>query len=154
MQQTLEPYLAEHPFLKGMNSHHVELITGCAENRRYNPGEFLYREGDEATHFYFIRHGRLAQEILRPQKGGIVIQTSGPGDVLGWAWLFPPHFRNLDCRAVELTRVLALDGVCLREKCEQDHELGYEIMKRFAHLMEQELESMRLRLLDIYGNND
>jgi CRP/FNR family cyclic AMP-dependent transcriptional regulator len=40
----------------------------------------------------------------------------------------------------------------MRNKCEADHELGYEIMKRFAHLMEEELEALRLRLLDMYGN--
>ena len=44
-----------------------------------------------------------------------------------------------------------LDGKCLRRKCEEDHNLGYEILKRFAHIMEQRLESTRLQLLDLYG---
>lgn len=149
--QTLEPYLAEHPFLLGMQKRHIELLVGCASNVRFDEGQYIFREGEEANEFFFVRHGKLAMEIFRPHKGGIVVQTLGPGDVLGWSWLFPPHFRHLDCRAVELTRAIALDGTCMRNKCEEDHELGYEIMKRFAHLMEDELSSMRLQLLDIYG---
>ena len=51
---------------------------------------------------------------------------------------------------MEQTRVIALDGDCLRKKCDEDHELGYNIMKRFVNLMEDELMALRLQLLDIY----
>jgi hypothetical protein len=56
-------------------------------------------------------------------------------------------------RAVELTRAIALDGKCLREKCEKDHDLGYELLKRFSNIIEQRLEATRLQLLDVYGNH-
>lgn len=149
--QTLEPYLAEHPFLKGVEKRHVELLVGCGSNVRFDAGQYIFREGDEANEFYFIRHGKLALEIFRPHKGGIVVQTLQAGDVVGWSWLFPPHFRHFDCRAIELTRAIALDGTCLRNKCELDYQLGYEMMRRFAHLMEEELLALRLQVLDIYG---
>ncbi len=51
---------------------------------------------------------------------------------------------------MELTRAIALDGNCLRKKCDEDHELGYDMMKRFVNLMEDELMALRLQLLDIY----
>ena len=149
--QSLEPYLAEHPFLKGMEKRHIELILGCASNVRFNAGDYIFREGEPANEFYFIRHGKLALEIFRPNKGGIVVHTLGESSVLGWSWLFKPYMRHFDCRAVELTRAIALDGTCLRQKCEEDHELGYAIMSRFAHLMEDELLALRLQLLDIYN---
>ena len=149
--QTLEPYLAEHPFLKGMDKSHIELLVGCASNVRFEEGQYIFREGDEAKEFFFVRHGKLALEIFRPQQGGNVVQTLQAGEVVGWSWLFPPHFRHFDCRAVELTRAIALDGTCVRKKCEEDHRLGYEIMKRFAHLMGDELLALRLQLMDVYG---
>ncbi|UCD63024.1 MAG: cyclic nucleotide-binding domain-containing protein [Candidatus Zixiibacteriota bacterium] len=149
--QTLKPYLAEHPFLQGMAERHIELLVGCASNVRFDEGQYIFREGDEANEFYFIRHGKLALEVFRPHKGGIVVQTLKAGDVVGWSWLIPPYFRHFDCRAVELTRAIVLDGTCMREKCNEDYQLGYEIMKRFAHVMEDELLALRLQLLDIYG---
>jgi len=44
-----------------------------------------------------------------------------------------------------------LDGKCLRTKCEENHDLGYEVLKRFAQIMEQRLEATRLQLLDVYA---
>jgi CRP/FNR family cyclic AMP-dependent transcriptional regulator len=54
---------------------------------------------------------------------------------------------------MELTRAIALDGKCLRAKCEADHDLGYELLKRFAYMVEQRLDATRLQLLNIYENH-
>ncbi len=64
----------------------------------------------------------------------------------------PPYQWKFHARAVEDTRALALDGKCLREKCEQNHDLGYELLKRFCQIVERRLEATRLQLLDVYGS--
>ncbi len=147
---TLEPILKKHPFFEGLHPRYIELLTGCATNERYEAGEFLFREGDEAVKFFIIRHGRLAVEIGTP-AGPILLYTHDEGDVVGWSWLFSPYHWHFSGRALELTRVIALDGVCLRAKCEQDPALGYEFMKRFSYKMMHSLDSTRLQLLDMYG---
>ena len=58
---------------------------------------------------------------------------------------------SFSARAVELTRAIALDGKCLRAKCEENHDLGYELLKRFARILERHLEATRLQLLDVYS---
>ncbi len=151
--ENLKPILAAHPFLKDLDSHHLELIVGCASNVRFDPGQFIFRDGEEANQFYVLRHGKVALEIVAPQRGPIIVETLGEGEILGWSWLIPPYNWHFDARAVELTRAIALDGKCLRTKCEQDHDLGYELLKRFAHIMEQRLEATQLQLLDVYGNH-
>jgi CRP/FNR family cyclic AMP-dependent transcriptional regulator len=93
----------------------------------------------------------VAVEIFAPQKGPITIETVVEGDVLGWSWLVPPYNWRFDARAMEMTRAVALDGVCLRNKCETDHDLGYELMKRFANIIDRRLQATRLQLLDIYA---
>lgn len=149
--QTLEPYLAEHPFLKGLEPKHLKILVGCASNVRFDAGQFILREGEEANNFYIIRHGKVALEIFTSDRGPITIQTIGEGEVLGWSWLIPPYQWHYDARALELTRAIALDGKCLRTKCEEDHDLGYELLKRFAQVISSRLEATRLQLLDVYG---
>lgn len=149
--QTLEPYLAEHPFLKNLEPHLLKIIVGCASNVRFDAGQFILREGEEANNFYIIRHGKAAIEVFAAERGPITIQTIGEGDILGWSWLIPPYCWRFDARAIELTRAIALNGKCLREKCEHDHDLGYELLKRFAHIITQRLEATRLQLVDVYG---
>ncbi|MFQ5603565.1 MAG: cyclic nucleotide-binding domain-containing protein [bacterium] len=149
--ETLESILAEHPFLKDFEPHHLKLITGCASNQRFEAGQFIFKEGQEANEFYIIRHGQVAVEIYTPDRGPINVLTISEGEILGWSWLIPPYHWHFDARAISLTRVIALDGKCLRDKCEEDHDLGFELLKRFAHVMEQRLQAARLQLLDMYG---
>jgi len=149
--ETLDRYLIEHPFLKDMGPEHIKLIVGCSANVKFDAGQFIFKEGEEADKFYLIRAGKVAVEVYSPERGAIALQTVDDGDILGWSWLIPPYKWHFDARAVELTRAIALDGKCLRNKCEDDYVLGYEIMKRFAYIMEQRLDSARLQLLDVYG---
>lgn len=150
MLETLEPLLTAHPFLKGLEASHIQLIVGCASNVRFDAGQYILREDEEANQFYIIRQGKVALEIYTPDRGPIIIDTLEEGDVLGWSWLIPPYNWRFDAKAIELTRAIALDGKCLRTKCESDHHLGYELLKRFSSIIEQRLESTRIQLLDIY----
>jgi hypothetical protein len=43
-----------------------------------------------------------------------------------------------------------MDGLCLREKAEHDHDLGYELLRRFARVSESRLDTMRLQLVKVY----
>ncbi len=148
--ETLERILSEHPFSRGLDKRYTELLVGCAKNVRIEAGDFLFREGDEADQFFLIRHGVVAVEVFAGPAGETTIATMGQGEVLGWSWLFPPYLWKFDARAKELTMAIALDGKCLRTKCEADHDLGYELLKRFAYMVEKRLDAMRLQLLNIY----
>jgi CRP-like cAMP-binding protein len=149
--KTLELLLAEHPFFQGLEPRFVELLVSCASNTRFEAGTYIIREAEEAKRFYIIRQGRVALEMMAPGRRPLMIQTLGEGDVLGWSWLIPPYRWYFSARAVELTRAFAFDAECLRNKCEQDHDLGYELLKRFSAILVDRLQATRLQLFDLYG---
>ena len=148
----LEPVLAAHPFFHDLDAEHLEVVVGCATNTRFLADEQLFGEGDPADSFYLVRSGRIALDVSVPGRGNRVVQTIEEGDVLGWSWLFPPYKWTVSARATEPTRALTMDGKCLRQKCEDDPKLGYELMKRFAGVMVERLYSTRIQLLDVYGD--
>ncbi len=150
--RTLEGVVAGYPFFSGMDPRYVELAVGCASNVRFNAGELVFRQGREAEHFYLIRAGKIALEIPVPGRGSVTVQTLGAGDILGWSWLVPPYNWRFDGRAAEMTRAIVFDGNCLRKKCEEDHELGYELQKRVIAILGEHLDATRFRLLDIYSD--
>lgn len=152
--ETLEHILKEHAFFRDLPPEYLKIVVGCASNVKFDAGEFVFREGGDADKFYLIRHGRIALEVFTTNKGAVTLQTLGEGEVVGWSWLIPPYHWHFDARAVEMTRAIALDGKCLRGKCDDDHSLGYELMKRFTHIMEERLQAARLQLLDLYGVHD
>ena len=151
MIHSLESVIRAHTFFHGLEERYIAFIAGCAKNAVFGVSQYILREGDPADQFYFIRQGLVSVEIMIPQQGPVTVQTLAEGDMLGWSWLAPPYRWHFDARAVEETRALAFDGKCLRNKCDEDHDLGYEIMKRFTHVVSQRLDSTRLQLLDLYG---
>lgn len=147
--ETLKPILEQHPFLQGLRSEHLDLLAGCASNVVYKPGEYIIREGRDANQFYIVRSGHVSIETYAPGKGAIQIQTVSEGDILGWSWLIPPYKWSFDVRVIDLTRVIALDAACLRKKCEDDHDFGFEILSRFANVIVQRLRATHLQLVDL-----
>jgi len=149
--QTMEEVLGSHPFFAGLNAGAMRLIAGCASNVHFAEGEFLFQEGHEANQFWVIRRGRVAMQLESPGRGAIVTDTMDEGEMVGWSWLVPPYRFFADGRAVTPVSATALDGACLRGKCEADPELGYQLLKRVTSVMYQRLLSTRIRLLDLYG---
>jgi len=151
--ETLEHELRSHPFVGDLEPAYLALLAGCAENVEFWPGTFLFREGAPADRCYLLREGKVALEIAALGRGPLIVQTLGAGEVAGFSWLLEPHRWQFDGQALEPVRAVALDGPCVRAKCEQDPRLGFELMRRFAHLATGRLQSTRLRLLDVYGTS-
>ena len=147
----LERIIAEHPFFKGLAPGFCEFITGCAKNVRFEQGAYLFRSGDDADAFYLLRHGRVALEMVAPGGSPVTFETVMAGEIVGVSWLVPPYRWAYDAKALELTRAIAMNARCLRQKCEDDHDLGYDLMKRFVPVAVQRLQATRLQMLDVYG---
>lgn len=148
--RSLETMIGHHPFFEGLSPAACDLIAGCGQNMRFDPEAHIYSEGDPADYFYVIRHGRVALEM--PGAGrAVVFQTLSDGDIINASWLVPPYRCTSDARTVETTRAIAFDAACLRGKCDDDHDLGYELMRRFVPIIIERLSHARLQAMDIYA---
>jgi CRP-like cAMP-binding protein len=147
----LERIVLAHKFFAGLEADLGPVISGCARNHRFRPGDYLAREGDAANEFFLIRHGKVALETLSPGQQPIVFATEGEGDIVGTSWLVPPYRWRFDARAVELVRAIGINATCIRDKCEADPRLGYALMKRVAPILAERLNETRLQVVDVYG---
>lgn len=152
--QGLERIISEHAFFRGLDPSFLSLVAGCGRNVRFEADQYLFHDGEAADEFYLLREGQVALEIMPPGRGSITFQTLGPGEIVGVSWLFPPYRWAYDARALERTRAFGFDARCLREKCEADHDLGYELMKRVVPIVTQRLQATRMQILDVYGSAD
>ena len=149
--QTIDQLIAGVPVFAGLERSQLELIAGCGHNEHVPEGTLLLREGDPADTFFLLRSGTVALEVHAPARAPLRIETLAAGDVVGWSWLFAPYRWQLDARALSSCGLVVFDGACLRGKCEQDHELGYQLMSRFAAALVERLQATRFQLLDVYG---
>jgi len=141
--------IAAAPFLKGMSHRQVEILASCARRTHFNEGKTIFRQGETANCFYLIEEGVV--DLVAATKSGerkIVAGRIGPGEVLGWSWLFPPYEWQFTARASWKTSAIFFYATVLREHCETDPSLGFELFKRMAAEMVKRLQSARRRLLD------
>ena len=148
--ETLEPLLAEHPLFSGMEERYLHILAGCARNVRFESNDVIFRQGETANEFYLLRTGKVALQLFADRRGPLTILTLEEGEVLGWSWLSPPYRWKFTACALETTRAISLDGRCIREKAETDHDLGYELLKRFVQVIEERVRATSLRLLNVY----
>jgi len=150
--RTIDELIADSPTFAGLEPAQLEFIAGCARNEHVPAGTMLMREREPAERFWLIRRGVVALELYVPGREPLVIETLEAGDVVGWSWLFAPYRWALDGRTHGDCHLIAFDGVCLRGKCESDHDLGYALMSRFAADIIERLQATRLQLADVHGN--
>jgi CRP/FNR family transcriptional regulator, cyclic AMP receptor protein len=147
---TVDDMLAAQPFLAGLSPEQMRKLTPWSRTVTFPTGARIFEEGRRADRFWLIRQGRVALETQVPGRGAVVVEDLGRGAVLGWSWLFPPYRWHFSASAVEVTTAIEFDGAAVRELCQREPALGFDLVLRFTEVVVDRLQSTRLRLLDLY----
>jgi CRP/FNR family transcriptional regulator, cyclic AMP receptor protein len=144
--------VALHPFLAGMKHEQLALLTDCAIPVHFEKGQIIFQEGEMANRFYLIETGKVVLESSGEHGHPVLVDMIGAGDLLGWSWIFPPYVWHFTARAVEKTAAMFFYGTILREYCERDHSLGYELFKRMSAVMVKRLQAARTNMLAFHAH--
>ena len=151
--KSIRDLLGEHQIFRNFHPDLLELMAGCGHNVHFEAGTKILSEGAPANEFYLIRSGKVSIGLAVPNRGTVLVETLGPDEVIGVSWPFPPYRWEFDSTAIDPTSAVAMDAECLRNKCDEEPVLGYQVFKSFALLMRDRLQTTRLQLLDMYGNH-
>ncbi len=152
--ETMETRVSLHPFFVGMERTQLALLIECAIPVHFKKGQIIFHAGDIANRFYLLETGSVVLES--PRKGGesMIVDTIGAGDLLGWSWMFPPYAWQFTARAVEETDAIFFYGTILREYCERDSSLGFELIKRMSVTMNRRLQAARNQMLRVQARQE
>ncbi|MFI9025206.1 cyclic nucleotide-binding domain-containing protein [Streptomyces sp. NPDC053560] len=114
-------------------------------------GTRIFEEGRPAERFWILRSGAVQLDLHVPGRRPAVIETLGQGDLLGWAWLFPPRSWHLGAVALSLVRAWEFDAEAVRGLCHEDPVLGRDLALACAEVIGHRLQCARTRLMDLYG---
>ncbi|MBO0868126.1 MAG: cyclic nucleotide-binding domain-containing protein [Micromonosporaceae bacterium] len=148
--ETAYDLLAAQPFLAGLTPRQLDKLSYWSKRRVFHAGARLFDEGGRADRFWLIKEGQITLDAAVPGRGSVVVETLGPAAVLGWSWLFPPYRWHFGAAAAQTTLATELDGPGVRELCQRDPELGYQLASRFTQVVVARLQATRIRLLDLY----
>ena len=151
---TMAKRLSEHPFLRRLNHTQLALLADCALTAQFKPGDVIFRESEKAQLFYLIEKGKVVLESGEEYGEPVAIQTIGAGDLLGWSWMLPPYRWRFTARAIEPTEAIYFAGTILRDYCERDHSLGFELHKRISEVMMKRLQAARQKMLSMHAHGE
>jgi CRP/FNR family cyclic AMP-dependent transcriptional regulator len=150
--QELNLELRKIPWFKELKPELLQKLTEIAHLRHMKNGEILFREGDKEDYLYIVVEGRVALDIFIPHRGKTRIYTADPMDVFGWSSVTPTiHQRTAGAVCVLDGSIIGIDADKLRRACDEDHDLGYLVMRRLANIVASRLLVTRLQLLDMFA---
>jgi len=145
--------LRKIPWFQDLSDGHVQKIASISRIRRVKAGEIIFREGDTHESVYIVLEGRVGLEMFVPHRGKVRFYTAEPWEVFGWSSVTPNvRVRTAGATAVLNGSVLRVDAEKLSLACDEDHDLGYLVMRRLAHVVASRLLVTRLQLLDMFAN--
>jgi CRP/FNR family cyclic AMP-dependent transcriptional regulator len=121
--------------------HLKKLAAVCREVKHQGLGEVIVRENTPSDELYIIVAGRVDIEVSPEMLLGkasdspdpTIIATLLPGETFGEIGLVDQGLRSASVRTVtEETLLLAISREDLLRLCEEDHHLGYLLMRNIA----------------------
>jgi CRP/FNR family transcriptional regulator, cyclic AMP receptor protein len=139
---------SNHPFVRDLSPQHVQRLLAGASVVEFEAGEIIFREGEPANRFYLIESGKVELESRSAGCRTVRLETLHEGEALGWSWLFPSFAWRFQARAVQPTRAICCNGAQLLVEAEDDHDFGYELMKRVSQIVIHRLQASRQRWVE------
>jgi CRP/FNR family transcriptional regulator, cyclic AMP receptor protein len=144
--------LQKIPWFQELKPEHVKRLASITEIRTVKAGEILFREGDVEDFVYVVLDGRIALDMRVPHRGRVRFYTADRWDIFGWSGATPEvRQRTAGASAVTESRVARLNATEMRRLCDEDHDLGYQVMKRLVKVVAGRLLVTRIQLLDMFA---
>src|ERR1700691_3262524 len=139
--------IPDHRLFRGLSERHRQILAECSMPASFSAGDLVVETGEPANCFYLVITGSIGLETLG-SRAPMRVQTIGPGDILGWSWLFPPYYWHFNAIADEQTQAIFFYGSRLRQECDRDHDFGYELFKRMSQILVSRLQTTRERWIE------
>lgn len=153
LQAGLTNMLRRIPWFVDLTQSQLDCLAGIATLHELETGAVLFNEGDREDYLYVLLEGQVLLEIEVPTRGRVQFYTAEPLDIIGWDSMTPiVRQRTTSVRATKPCLLLGLNSKLLQQLCEEDHELGYIIMKRLANVVANRLLTSRLCLLEMIAH--
>lgn len=132
-----EEALRNVPLFAGLESSDLQRLARILVPRRYEPGEVILRERDEAVGFFVVSSGKV--RVVKDLGGDKehTLATLTPGEFFGETALLDGYPRSASVQAMEKTECLALTRWDFMSELKGSPTMAVEIMRVLARRLRQ-----------------
>ena len=106
--------LARVPVFSTLEETDLRRIAEVTVPRSFEPGQAVFREGDESDTCYVVREGHARAVRTHGDGRTITLATFGPGDIFGELAMFEDERRSATVEAIEQMSVVGVLGPDMR----------------------------------------
>jgi len=106
--------LASVPTFEALGPDELTHVAEVAVPRSYEPGQVVFREGDQSDTCYVVKHGHA--RAIREHADGrtITLANFGPGDIFGELAMFEDEKRSATIETLDAVEAVAILGADMR----------------------------------------
>lgn len=152
-QADLSNILRRIPWFTDLRPAQLDCLASIAKLHELETGDVLFKEGDREDYLYVLLEGQIALDVEVPTRGQMTFYMAEILDILGWSSMTPiVRQRTATARATQRCMLLGINTKLLQQLCDEDHDLGYVIMRRLANVVASRMLTTRLALLDMIAH--
>jgi CRP/FNR family transcriptional regulator, cyclic AMP receptor protein len=106
--------LTRVPVFATLERDDLQRIAQLAVPRQFEPGQVVFRKGDQSDTCYIVRSGHARAVREHPDGRTITLATFGPGDIFGELAMFEDERRSATVEAIDQTSAVAVLGPDMR----------------------------------------
>jgi CRP/FNR family cyclic AMP-dependent transcriptional regulator len=127
-EETVE-LLRRVPVFSALGSDELARVAEVAVPRRFDPGEAVFREGDESDTCYIVRSGHARAVREHSDGRSITLANFGPGDIFGELAMFDSERRSATVEAIESTEAIAILSGDMRRLLREHPEIAVKLIQ-------------------------
>jgi CRP/FNR family transcriptional regulator, cyclic AMP receptor protein len=120
--------LGRVPVFSTLEQNDLERIAQLAVPRQFQPGQAVFREGDQSDTCYIVREGHARAVRSHGDGRTITLATFGPGDIFGELAMFEDERRSATVEAIEPISVVAVLGRDMRRLMIEHPEISTRLV--------------------------
>ena len=138
--------LRRYHYFGNIGEESLKALAMIAEEKEVPGGTEMFREGDPADTLHVITQGEVEIRYLLGSGEERTVDTLVGGELLCWSAMIEPYKVTAIGTTTKDTALICLDGKKVRDLCDSDPRLGYQLTKEISKLLAQRLESARVQL--------
>ena len=130
-EDTIE-LLRRVPVFSTLGEDELVRVADVAVPRSFDPGQTVFREGDESDTCYIVRSGHA--RVVREHADGrsLTLANFGPGDIFGELAMFGNERRSATVETLDKTELIAILGADMRRVLREHPDTSVKLLTALA----------------------
>ena len=129
----------------------LEKLASSIIVKQYDAGTTIFKAEDSANEFFVIQEGKVAlQTVLKKESQvsrRITVDTATRNEIVGWSAIVEPYVYTLTAVCVQNVKLLSINGIKLRQLLQDNHDIGFGVLKEVIKVVASRLEDTRQLLI-------